>query len=74
MLQPERGGYVAAMGPIASLRSLWTFPHICRIGSPGGCGYCLPLSLSPKAAATAAAATNAAADGAASADALMIGW
>ncbi len=29
-------------GPIASLRvsSLWTFPHIRRIGSPGGCGYC----------------------------------
>jgi hypothetical protein len=33
-LQPARGAYVAAMGPIASLRSLWTFPHIRRMGSP----------------------------------------
>jgi hypothetical protein len=35
-LQPARGAYVVAMGPIASLRSLWTFPHIRRMGSPGG--------------------------------------
>jgi hypothetical protein len=35
------------MGPIASLRSLWTFPHIRRKGSPSECGYCLPLSIPP---------------------------
>jgi hypothetical protein len=45
--QPARGAYVAAMGPIASLRSLWTFPHFRRMGSPGGCGYCLPLTSLP---------------------------
>ena len=38
MLQPARGAYVAAMGPIASLRSLWTFQHIRRMGNPGLCG------------------------------------
>ena len=53
-LQPAMGAYVAAMGPILSLRSLWTFPHIRRMGSPSGCGYCLPLSLPPTAATAAA--------------------
>ena len=34
------------MEPIASLRSLWTFPPIRRMGSPGGCGYYpMPLIL-----------------------------
>ena len=36
-LQPARGAYVAAMRLIASLRSLWTFPHFRRMGSLGGC-------------------------------------
>ena len=67
MLQPARGAYVIAMGPIASLRSLWTFLHIRRMGNPEWCRYCLPLSLSPTAAATAAAATDATTDAAVSA-------
>ncbi len=53
------------MGPIVSLRSLWTFPHIRRMGSPGGCGYYLPLSLTPTAATAAAAAASTAASSAA---------
>ena len=58
------------MGPIALLRSLWTFSHIRRMGSPGGCDYCIPLSLPPTAAATATAtATDAAATTAAAATA-----
>lgn len=31
-----RGSHVAAMGPIALMRSLWTFAHSRRMGSPGG--------------------------------------
>ena len=55
------------MGPIALLRSLWTFPHVRRMGSPGGCGYYLPLFLPPTAAAAVAADADAAADAAAAA-------
>ncbi len=38
MLQPTKGAYVAAMGPIASLRSLWTFfKHVCCVPCTRAC-------------------------------------